>query len=81
MYLACPFGEWRQDLRQAFHTAQILAVQMKPLPTGDEFQILWDKLSRYLKCDQEYDASEEKADMGALALMLKNRGAEHGRTA
>ena len=63
LYRVDPWGERRQDLRSALHTAYIMqAVSMVEIP-ADQFSKIVSGLSEYLECDRETD---EPIDMDAL---------------
>ncbi len=66
MYLVAPFGERRQDLRQARHTAALIASQRTEAMSAEEFAELWESLANYLECDCVADP-EDDVDLDALA--------------
>lgn len=53
MYAVCPFGERRQDIRQAYHTAHLMAAASMSEIKAEEFNATVDHLSSYLKCDSQ----------------------------
>ena len=71
MSIACPFGERRKDIREAYHTAHLLASQSPQQLTNDEFSTLWDTLSKYLKCHEDAPDPNQTANLDALALMKR----------
>jgi hypothetical protein len=73
MWIACPFGERRKDIRAAFHTGQLISMQMKEALSEADFSVMVNGLSRYLACDKEQEDDGEAADMDALALMIKQQ--------
>jgi hypothetical protein len=81
MSYAAPFGDRRQDIRAAFHTAHHIALQSTQKIDEVEFSELVRGLSRYLKCDQDPEPEDETADMDALALMIKQQEIADGRSA
>lgn len=71
MYSVCPFGERRQDLRQAYHTAHIMAASAMSETKPEQFMQNIDHLSSYLKCDS--DEAENEFDPDALRLMKEKQ--------
>ena len=70
MYLVAPFGERRQDIRQAYHTAHIMTADLTtPLPDS-EWMALVTHLSTYLQCDQDKD---DAVDLDALKRMKEKQ--------
>lgn len=71
MYLACPYGERRADMRAAHTTAQLILSQAANADklTEDQYRDMVASLSQYLKCEQPRDG--EEADLAALALMQR----------
>lgn len=73
MSIACPFGERRKDIREAYHAAHALAAQSPQQLTDDEFMILWTQLSKYLKCHEDAPDPEQTANLDALLLMRERK--------
>lgn len=70
MYSVAPFGERRADVRAAFNTANMMAVQAGNMKQAD-FQQAMEHLCDYLPCDRE---GEEFVDMAALERMQQRQG-------
>ena len=71
MYSVSPFGERRQDIRQAFHTAQLMNVNRMGEPqSAEEFSSTVKALSAYLQCDIE---QEDFVDLDALERMKRKQ--------
>ena len=66
MYLACPYGERRADIRAAHIAANQIASNSPKELTDDQFRELQTGLRTYLKCDADH---EEEIDLEALKLM------------
>lgn len=71
MYAVAPFGERRADIRAAFNTANLMAVQAGNMKTAD-FRGAVEHLCDYMPCDRD---GEEFVDLDALKRM-KQREAE-----
>lgn len=78
MYLACPFGERRNDIRQAWHTAHLMTRDMTEPMLPDDFRLLVNGLSRYLKCEQDREDEDERPDLDALELMQQRLKTDGG---
>lgn len=77
MYEACPYGERRQDIRQAITTVNtITAVSQKQFESADA-QALYERLRDYLKCYADTEDESEDIDHAALQKVkdAKNAGA------
>lgn len=68
MYSVSPFGERRQDLRSAYHTANVIASHSAETIAKDEFTELFTALCDYLPCDKQ---AEDQVDLEALERMKK----------
>ena len=69
MYAVAPFGERRADVRTAFNTANMMAVQAGN-PKSAEFQKAFDHLCDYMPCDRDGD---EFVDLDALKRMQQRK--------
>lgn len=68
MFYVAPFGERRMDLRMAFSTAHLMAMQSAKTIESGEFSELVKSLSSYLACDNPND---DEVDMTALNNMQR----------
>lgn len=68
MYEVSPFGERRQDIRQGYHTAQIISALSVDM-NQDEFEVLIEGLIDYLPCDKD---QSDAVDFDALKRMKRN---------
>jgi hypothetical protein len=68
MYSVSPFGERRQDLRNAYHTANVIASHTTEQMSKDDFTELFTALCDYLPCDKRI---EDQVDLEALERMKK----------
>ena len=70
MYEVCPFGEKRDDLRQAINTLAIARSVTWSEVSEDDCRNLLNNLCDYLPCDKQHDITAE-ADMNALERMKR----------
>ena len=69
MFSVAPFGERRMDLRMAFNTAHLMAMQSASKVEAADFNQIVDALSNYMPCDQ---SRENEVDLQAIKNMKGN---------